>query len=157
MTKDEILALGGLGLWEAVSHIMSQHPKDVMWRTADTTGRIIGFMETQDVQFELSNVIPNSDPIVYECSFSGARGRSYACEFSIPIAVQRAFVLYMNDCFETHSPFPKSDCEHFNTVTINFDKEDEKKFIELLKRKPMSAKEFMENKTNGIVGDSDKS
>jgi hypothetical protein len=109
MTKDEILALNNIGLFEAVSHVLMQHPKDVVWKTSDTVDRIIGFMETQDVPFELSNVIPNSDPIVYECSFWGINGRSYACEDTIPLAVQRSFVLYMNDCFETYVPDLTSD------------------------------------------------
>lgn len=135
MTKDEILALNNIGLWEAVSHVFMQHPKDVMWRTSNIVERIIGFMETQDIWFELSNVIPNSDPIVYECKFEGKDGYSYACEDTMNLAVQRSFVLYMNKCFEPVRPFEKSDCEHYHIVPIVIDKDQEQALINLLKGK----------------------
>jgi hypothetical protein len=50
---------------------------------------VVAAMEEKGEWFRLSNVIPNSDVIVYEVSF----GTAYACEDSAPLAICRAALL----------------------------------------------------------------
>jgi hypothetical protein len=50
---------------------------------------VVWAMEEKGIWFELSNVIPNSDSIVYEVKF----GDAYACENAAPLAICRAALL----------------------------------------------------------------
>jgi hypothetical protein len=54
---------------------------------------IVVAMEEKDIWFELANVVPNSDPIVYEAKFIGGRDGAYACEDTAPLAICRAALL----------------------------------------------------------------
>ena len=51
---------------------------------------VITRMEDLDYWFEMTNVIPNSDPIVYEVSFSGQKGKGYACDDTPSLTICRA-------------------------------------------------------------------
>ena len=55
--------------------------------------QVIEQMESENISFSMGDVIPNSDPIVYEFKFMRGGSYYYACEFTVPLAICRAALL----------------------------------------------------------------
>jgi hypothetical protein len=55
--------------------------------------QVVGKLENNDFWWEASNVVPNSDPIVYEWKFVTVGRQGEACEFTAPLAICRAALL----------------------------------------------------------------
>lgn len=51
---------------------------------------VVEKMEEGEWQFQASNTIPNSDPIIYEWEFTNVGKRGDALEFSMPMAICKA-------------------------------------------------------------------
>ena len=54
---------------------------------------IVEKMENDDVSFSMADVVPNSDPIVYEFKFMKGLSDYYSCEFTAPLTICRAALL----------------------------------------------------------------
>jgi hypothetical protein len=61
--------------------------------------KLVEELEGGGVWFILSNVIPNSDPIVYEAKFYSFDEtiNVYACEYTVPLAICKAALLTLLD------------------------------------------------------------
>lgn len=59
----------------------------------DAAGEVITKMENDDWDWQANNVIPNSDPVVYQWTFSKNGKHGYACEFTLPLAICKAAIL----------------------------------------------------------------
>lgn len=100
MTRDEILNMPAgremdALIWKQI--YKSPQPKppinDFPSTNIDCAFGLVEKMEELEFWLELSNVIPNSDPIVYEVTFRKHSASGYACEDTVSLAICRAALL----------------------------------------------------------------
>lgn len=90
MSKEELgLALAGMVKGKIKNLSNAAIYEGVAWQ-------LISDLENRDIHFSLANLIPNSDPIVYELVLRGKDVGIYSCEMSRAEAISRGYLYFLN-------------------------------------------------------------